>query len=75
MTLQYIVIKIGDIRYKVKSFGGEIVNLEGDSNRLVWTVIGLGIAALIGGIAYLYFDTNTLTWLQQIGTVMTEVAQ
>ena len=52
---------------------GDIVNLEGDSNRLVWTVIGLGIAVLIGGAAYTYFDGNVTTWLQQIGSVMTEV--
>ena len=49
------------------------MNIEGDSNRLIWTVIGIGIAGLIGGLTYAYFNTNVSTWLGQIGSIMTEV--
>ncbi|MFL0584264.1 hypothetical protein ACH0B6_16955 [Solibacillus silvestris] len=49
------------------------MNIEGDSNRLVWTVIGLGMAAMIGTAAYMYFSDNVPTWLQQIGSVMTNI--
>lgn len=52
---------------------GDIMNIEGDSNRLVWTVIGLGMAAMIGTAAYMYFSDNVPTWLQQIGSVMTNI--
>lgn len=49
------------------------MNIEGDSNRLVWTIIGLGMATMIGTAAYIYFSDNVPTWLQQIGSVMTNI--
>lgn len=50
-----------------------MASLESESNRLIWVVIGIGIAGLIGGVAYAYFNTNLNTWLSEIGSAMTGV--